>query len=99
MRPRLDSIYAYDPVIITGRGAILCRMGKEQRRAESAVTGAFLERTRDSRSSGASNHRGRSKRVTSSGSTSETLAVGQGYRTNDEGIRQFREILDASVTS
>ena len=40
----LDSIYAYDSVLVTPRGVILCRMGKELRRPESAITAAYLER-------------------------------------------------------
>ena len=38
----LDSIYAHDPVIVTQRGAILCNMGKEQRRNEPAAAAAYL---------------------------------------------------------
>jgi N-dimethylarginine dimethylaminohydrolase len=36
----LDSIYAYDPVIVTSRGLIHCRMAKPQRRGEPDATGA-----------------------------------------------------------
>ena len=37
-----------------------------------------------------------SKAAMSSGSTQRTLAVGRGARTNDEGIRQLRALLDGS---
>ncbi|MCH8067732.1 MAG: hypothetical protein IID16_00460 [Candidatus Marinimicrobia bacterium] len=38
----LDSIYTHDPVIISNKGAILCQMGKIERRGEPDATGEFL---------------------------------------------------------
>jgi arginine deiminase len=39
----LDSIYVHDPVMITDRGAILCRMGKGDRMGEPEAAGEFLK--------------------------------------------------------
>jgi arginine deiminase len=93
----LDSIYAYDPVIVTSRGTILCRMGKPQRRGEPDVTGACLE------AAGVPTL----GRIEAPGTVEagdvvwldpRTVAVGRGYRTNDEGIRQLRRLLEPVVS-
>jgi len=89
---RADAIFVHDPAIVTDEGAVVLRMGKELRRGEEAslarrfetlgvpVVG-FLEG--DARAEGGDllwiDH--------------DTLAVGQGFRTNAEGLRQLREIL------
>lgn len=93
----LDSIYAYDPVIVTDRGAILCRMDKPLRRGEPDVTGAHLE--------GAgipTLGRIEAPGTVEAGDVvwldSRTVAVGRGYRTNDEGIRQLRSLLEPIVS-
>jgi arginine deiminase len=92
----LDSIYAYDPVVITGRGAILCRMGKELRRPESAVTAAYLEKT-GMPVLGSIAPPGTLEAGDVIWFDERTVAVGWGYRTNDEGIRQFRGILNSTA--
>jgi arginine deiminase len=84
----LDSIYVHDPVVMTSAGAVLCNMGKDKRRGEPAALEEFL--------SGLG--------IPILGSISgeglleggdvvlfdpKTLAVGEGYRTNKEGIRQL----------
>jgi N-dimethylarginine dimethylaminohydrolase len=38
-----DSIYTFDPVLVTDRGAILLRIGKDVRRDEAAVMGTWLQ--------------------------------------------------------
>ncbi len=92
----MDSLYARDAAIATDKGMILCSMGKPERRTEpSALLGAL-----------------RAMHVPVAGSITEpgyveggdvtwldrdTLAVGRGYRTNDEGIRQLRRLLGDSV--
>lgn len=87
----LDSIYVHDPVIVTGRGAILCNMGKEQRRREPAAIGEYLPQIGVpilGRISGDGTLEGGDVVWVDE----RTLAVGRGYRTNDEGIRQLREL-------
>jgi arginine deiminase len=87
----LDSIYAHDPVIVTKRGAILCNMGKPQRRNEPAAAAAYLDLAGVPVLG----------KITDPGTLEggdvvwidqRTLAVGQGYRTNAEGIKQLREL-------
>jgi len=86
---RADAIFVHDPAIVTDAGAIILRMGKELRRGEEpAMAGRFEElgipilRTLrgTARAEGGDllwvNH--------------DTLAVGQGFRTNEEGLRQLR---------
>ncbi len=88
----LDSIYTHDPVIITRKGAILCNMGKPARASEPERIGAFLEKV-DVPVLGKINGRGRLEGGDVVWLTERILAVGLGYRTNEEGIRQLRNIL------
>jgi N-dimethylarginine dimethylaminohydrolase len=89
----LDSIYAYDPVVVTPRGAILCRMGKELRRPESAITAAHLEAS-GMPIAGRIEPPGTLEAGDVIWLDDRTVAVGRGYRTNDEGIRQLRALLE-----
>jgi N-dimethylarginine dimethylaminohydrolase len=87
-----DAIFTFDPALITDQGAIMLSMGKAQRRGEEAVMARRLEALGipilytlhdDARAEGGDllwlDH--------------DTLAVGQGFRTNAEGLRQLREAL------
>jgi N-dimethylarginine dimethylaminohydrolase len=90
---RADAIFVFDPALITDQGAILLSMGKELRRGEEQAIGerfaelglpllAALEG--DARAEGGDllwlDH--------------DTLAVGLGFRTNAEGLRQLRAALE-----
>jgi dimethylargininase len=87
-----DAIFTHDPVIITDQGSIILRMGKEQRRGEEAAIATTLEE-----------HRVPTLTTLEGEATAEggdlmwldhdTLAVGRGYRTNAEGLRQLTAIL------
>jgi N-dimethylarginine dimethylaminohydrolase len=87
-----DAIFTHDPVIVTDEGSIILRMGKEQRRGEEAAIGAILEEL------------GVPTLATLEGEAMaeggdllwldhDTLAVGRGYRTNAEGLRQLTAAL------
>ncbi len=89
---RADSIFVFDPVLITDRGAVILSMGKQQRRGEEAAMALQLAALDipilytlhgEARAEGGDllwlDH--------------DTLAVGQGFRTNGEGLRQLREAL------
>jgi dimethylargininase len=89
---RADAIYVFDPALVTDRGAVILSMGKELRRGEEealarrlAALGVPILHTLsgDARAEGGDllwlDH--------------QTLAVGQGFRTNAEGLRQLREAL------
>jgi N-dimethylarginine dimethylaminohydrolase len=87
----LDSIYVHDPVIITNKGAVLCNMGKESRRAEpQAVREFFLELGIPIL--GSITGEGRLEGGDIVWIDELTLAVGLGDRTNEEGIRQLKEL-------
>jgi dimethylargininase len=93
---RADAIYVYDPAIVTDRGAIVLSMGKELRRGEEAPMARRLMDLGvpvlytlggEARAEGGDllwlDH--------------DTLAVGLGFRTNVEGLRQLREALAGRV--
>ena len=92
----LDSVYTRDASIVCDAGVILCNMGKLQRRTEPAAQEAAL------RAAGVP-IRGR---ITGDGRLEggdvcwidrRTLAVGRGYRTNDAGISQLRDLVAECV--
>jgi N-dimethylarginine dimethylaminohydrolase len=87
-----DSVFVFDPVLVTDRGTLVLSMGKELRRGEEEP----LARTLKARGVpiygrlvGAARCEG--------GDTlwldHDTLAVGRGFRTNAEGAQQLRELL------
>ena len=87
-----DAIFTHDPVIVTDAGAIVLRMGKEQRRGEEAAIAATLENL------GVPILTTLEDNATAEGGDllwldHETLAVGRGYRTNAEGFRQLTAAL------
>ncbi|MDJ0949237.1 MAG: arginine deiminase family protein [Alphaproteobacteria bacterium] len=88
----LDSIYVHDPVLVTARGAILCNMGKAARRAEPAAFRPLLERL-GIPVLGAINGAGRLEGGDLVWLDARTVAVGEGDRSNAEGIRQLRDLL------
>ena len=90
---RADAIFVFDPALITDHGAIVLSMGKDLRRGEEQAMArrfadlgvpvlATLEG--DARAEGGDllwlDH--------------DTLAVGLGFRTNGEGLRQLRAALE-----
>ena len=82
---RADAIFAFDPAIVTDKGAIILSMGKPQRQGEEAVM------ARHFKSLGVPIH----YTLHGDARDHDTLAVGQGFRTNAEGLRQLREALAA----
>jgi len=87
-----DAIFTFDPAIVTDHGAIILSMGKSQRRGEEAAMARRFEELGvpllytlhdEARAEGGDllwmDH--------------DTLAVGLGFRTNAEGLRQLREAL------
>jgi arginine deiminase len=87
----LDSIYVHDPVIITNKGAILGSMGKEKRREEPQAAGEFLLEL-GIPILGSITGDGKLEGGDVVWIDEHTLAVGLGYRTNKEGIRQLKEL-------
>jgi dimethylargininase len=88
----LDAIFAYDPSLMTDVGAVLLRPGKELRLAEVDLA----ERTYAELGIPVIG-RIEAPGTVEGGDTlwldERTLAVGRGYRTNSEGIRQLTALL------
>jgi N-dimethylarginine dimethylaminohydrolase len=87
----LDSVYVRDALITTPKGVVLCNMGKKERRGEPAVAGEFLSKL-GIQVLGAISGEGKLEGGDLIWLDERTLAVGQGYRTNEEGIRQLKEL-------
>jgi arginine deiminase len=90
-RVGLDSMYVHDPVLITGKGAILCNMGKEERYEEPLAMRDYLKEL-GVPELGAIREPGTLEGGDVVWLGQGRLAVGQGYRTNAEGIRQLQEL-------
>lgn len=88
----LDSIYVYDPVLVTPDGAILLRPGKIARRGEPDALAADLPLPILGRLEG--------DELAEGGDTvwldDATLLVGHTYRTNAAGINALRRLLPHS---
>jgi N-dimethylarginine dimethylaminohydrolase len=89
---RSDAIYVHDPALITDRGAVILSMGKTLRQGEEETMARCLQKLGvpvmyklhgEARSEGGDllwlDH--------------DTLAVGLGFRTNHEGLRQLEKTL------
>ncbi len=90
---RADAIYVFDPALVTERGAIVLRMGKALRRGEEQAMARRLTAL------------GIPILATLEGDALAeggdllwldrgTLATGQGFRTNREGLRQLQDALE-----
>ena len=91
-RAGLDSIFAHDALKITNKGAIYLNMGKVLRRGEPPSSQAYLESI-GLPTLGVIQGEGRIEGGDIFWVDERTVAIGRSYRTNDEGIRQFKEIL------
>ena len=92
----LDSIYTHDPCIISNSGVILSNMGKKERQPEPEAIASYFN----------SINVPILGQIKSPGTLEggdvvwideRTVAVGEGYRTNAEGIRQFKSLLKNDV--
>ena len=92
----LDSVYTHDPCVVSNGGVILCTMRKGARVPESKAVEAYFE------SIGVPILGRIELPGTLEGGDvvwidERTVAVGEGYRTNAEGIRQFKSLLGHHV--
>jgi len=92
----LDALYVRDASIVTPRGSVLCRMGKPARQYEPAAQGRALEAL-GLPVIGAIEPPGTLEGGDVVWFDDRTVAVGHGYRTNREGIRQLAEVVGADV--
>lgn len=92
----LDTLYTRDASTVCDRGAILCRMGKVARRREPELHRSAFERL-EIPVCGEITGEGRLEGGDVVWLDDRWIAVGQGYRTNGEGIRQMTRLLDGCV--
>ena len=88
-----DAIYVFDPALVTDGGAVILRMGKDLRRGEEEAMArrlAGLAVPILSTLEGAARAEGGDLLWVDE----RTLAVGQGFRTNAEGLHQLRAALE-----
>jgi N-dimethylarginine dimethylaminohydrolase len=87
-----DSVFVFDPALVTDRGTLLLRMGKSLRRGEEEPLGRTLQGCGVPICG-----RLEGDACVEGGDTlwldHDTLAVGRGFRTNAEGVRQLRGLL------
>ena len=92
----LDSIYTHDPVLITKGGAILCNMGKKERLQEAAAIGKYLESI-GIPVIGEIKAPGKIEGGDVVWFDDNSAAVGLGYRSNSDGVKQLRELTGGMV--
>jgi N-dimethylarginine dimethylaminohydrolase len=92
----LDAIYTHDASTVSPRGMILCRMGKPARQHEPLAHRRVFEML-GLTVAGAIEPPGLLEGGDIVWFDERTVAVGRGYRTNDEGIAQFASILGPDV--
>jgi N-dimethylarginine dimethylaminohydrolase len=91
----LDSLYTRDASVLAAPGSIACSMGKEARTGEPEAQADELER-RGQRVVGRISKPGALEGGDVIWLDDRTIVVGQGRRTNAEGIRQLRNLLGPS---
>lgn len=92
----MDSLYVRDAAILTPKGVVLCNMGKPARAGEPKINGQAYEKA-GVKVIGAITGAGRVEGGDLIWLDDKTVAIGRTYRTNDEGIRQFKGIVGPGV--
>lgn len=92
----MDSIYVRDASVVAPNGVVLCRMGKALRRGEPAAQ-ADAFRAAGVPVIGTITPPGQLEGGDVVWLDARTIAVGRGYRTNDEGIAQLTSLLGDTV--
>ena len=92
----LDSIYTHDPCIISNNGIIICNMGKKARLSEPNTIEKFFKSIQIP-ILGKIKAPGTLEGGDVVWIDDKTIAVGEGYRTNKEGIEQLRYLLSDQV--
>lgn len=89
----MDSIYCRDASIATNHGMIICRMGKPARQNEPSEERNYF-RQNGIQILGEIESPGTIEGGDVAWLDEKTLAVGRGYRTNDEGIGQLKKLVE-----
>lgn len=90
-RTSIDSVYCRDATVVTDKGVILCNMGKPARKGEPKASAEYFS-SLGIPILGLIEGDGRLEGGDLLYLDERTLAVGRGYRTNDEGIRQLKTL-------
>ena len=88
----IDSIYAHDPLVISNSGAIICNMGKKNRITEKVAIKNLLK-SENIPILGEITDPGKLEGGDIVWINQNTIAVGIGYRTNMDGIKQLSNLL------
>ena len=91
-----DSIYTHDPCIVSNKGVILCSMGKDDRRSEVPAIESYFN-SLDIPILGKIKRPGNLEGGDVIWINERSVAVGEGYRSNSEGIIQLKSILSDLV--
>ncbi|MDB9884298.1 arginine deiminase family protein [Candidatus Marinimicrobia bacterium] len=92
----LDSIYTHDPCVVTNSGVILSNMGKIDRQTETKAIASYFSSI-NVPILGQIRSPGKLEGGDVVWIDERTVAVGEGYRTNAEGISQFKSLLNSEV--
>jgi dimethylargininase len=87
-----DSVFVFDPALVTDKGTLVLSMGKPARRGEEEPLARFLEE-HGVPVFGRIEGDGRVEGGDTMWLDHDTLAVGRGFRTNREGVHQLRALL------
>ena len=91
-----DSIYTHDPCIVSNKGVILCSMGKDDRRSEVPAVESYFK-SLDIPILGKIKKPGNLEGGDVVWINERSVAVGEGYRSNSEGIKQLKDLLSNLV--
>ena len=92
----LDSIYTHDPCVVSNKGVVICNMGKKARKPEINSMKKFFHSI-EVPILGKIQSPGTLEGGDVVWINEKTIAVGEGYRTNKEGIEQLKLLLSDQV--
>ena len=92
----LDSIYTHDPCVVSNKGVVICNMGKKARQPEADTMKKFYNSI-EVPILGKIQSPGTLEGGDVVWINEKTIAVGEGYRTNKEGIEQLKLLLSDQV--
>ena len=92
----LDSIYTHDPCVVSNKGVVICNMGKKARKPEIDSMKKFFHSI-EVPILGKIQSPGTLEGGDVVWINEKTIAIGEGYRTNKEGIEQLKLLLSDQV--
>ena len=92
----LDSIYTHDPCVVSNKGVVICNMGKKARLPEADRMKKFFHSI-EVPILGEIQSPGTLEGGDVVWINEKTIAIGEGYRTNKEGIEQLKLLLSDQV--